>query len=507
MADCDLLIRRSDRRQLAANRSGSRRREPCLPRAIQTIVLAAAGAAALILAAPAFAQAPPVPPYVPCPEDNAPLIQIPELVSQNGKLRGTILLSNGLQRLYLGDTSPDGKTRWCLPQNVRQFRGIRAEAATYRGEPPQGYPAVVPTPPLQYLDPVPGPTLRARLGDIVQLTFLNQINPGVGWRSIDRGEGAEGCDHNRDLDGNVLYPALDVFPNCFHGSSTGNIHFHGTHTNPGSTGDNIFIEVRPSLRDNDQPIVTETSVKKSFDEFFFHCETELNKSVLSQWPRTWADLPRTYTRQQEALLKRYDSNPRITRKLWPVDEAQRKAGEWPQYYIGAFPYCFRLPEYTDTKWPPDAPAHPPSHTGVARDKLRPLLMGQVPGIHWYHAHKHGSTAINVANGMTGAFIIEGPYDDALNTYYGEASAGPRTWTQSQPLMVINQLGTVPGLFTGAGGRLPLSVNGGFQPTVKMRPGEVQMWRIVNTSSRSGVYFDGIYPEPRPAVPSDGSTPP
>ena len=102
-------------------------------------------------------------------------------------------------------------------------------------------------------------------------------------------------------------------------------------------------------------------------------------------------------------------------------------------------------------------------------------MGQVAGNALVSLSQARLDGINVANGMAGALIIEGPYDDALNTYYGEASAGPRTWTQSQPLMVINQLGTVPGLFTGAGGRLPLSVNGGFQPTVKMRPGEANMW--------------------------------
>ena len=58
-------------------------------------------------------------------------------------------------------------------------------------------------------------------------------------------------------------------------------------------------------------------------------------------------------------------------------------------------------------------------------------MGQAPGTHWYHAHKHGSTAIDVANGMVGAFIIEGAsYDDELNKFYG---AG---WTRTQPVMVI-----------------------------------------------------------------------
>ena len=57
------------------------------------------------------------------------------------------------------------------------------------------------------------------------------------------------------------------------------------------------------------------------------------------------------------------------------------------------------------------------------------VMGQAPGTHWYHAHKHGSTAINVANGMTGAFIIEGKYDDDLNAAYaGYTLKDNKPWT-------------------------------------------------------------------------------
>jgi FtsP/CotA-like multicopper oxidase with cupredoxin domain len=115
-----------------------------------------------------------------------------------------------------------------------------------------------------------------------------------------------------------------------------------------------------------------------------------------------------------------------------------------------------------------------------------LIMGQSPGTHWYHAHKHGSTAINVANGMTGAFIIEGPYDDDLNYFYGT------DWTKTQPVMVINQLGVSPNLERGAAGRTDkgpdFSVNGQIKPVIQMRPGEVQMWRIVNTSGRAGTFF-------------------
>jgi FtsP/CotA-like multicopper oxidase with cupredoxin domain len=458
-----------------------------------------------LCAATAVAQAPaptaPPPPYIPCPEDRQPLIQIPELVSQNGKLNGTILLTNGKQRLNLSDKSPDGKTKWCLLQNVRQFRSATATIPPYPGTPPQGYPGVVPTPPLQYLDPVPGPTLRARLGDLVQLSFVNTIDPGAEWRSIDRGERGEGCDQSAGTQG-PLYPGPDMFPDCFHGSSTGNIHYHGTHTNPGSTGDNVFIEVRPSLRQNGQPVVDEKTFEGPFREFFAECDVELGKSLLSQWPKDWSDLPKAYTQRQEALLNAYDSNPNIARKLWPVDAAQLKAGAWPQYYIGAVPYCFRLPEYPEVAWPPHGQAHPAAHTAVARTETRPLLMGQAPGVHWYHAHKHGSTTINVMNGMTGAFVIEGPYDDALNKYYGTGpTTGPQSWTRSQPVMVINQLGTVPKMFAGGNGvPPPFAVNGRVEPLITMRPGEVQMWRIVNTSWRSGTYLDNFYPEPRPNPP-------
>ena len=66
----------------------------------------------------------------------------------------------------------------------------------------------------------------------------------------------------------------------------------------------------------------------------------------------------------------------------------------PQYYIGAFPNCFNIPEWNG----------------------KPDSMGQAPGTHWYHGHKHGSTALNLANGMAGALIIEGDYDKTLEPF-------------------------------------------------------------------------------------------
>jgi len=103
------------------------------------------------------------------------------------------------------------------------------------------------------------------------------------------------------------------------------------------------------------------------------------------------------------------------------DANQKVASQdrWPQYYVGAYPYCYQIPAFSG--------AYPPP--------VGALQMGQSPGTHWYHAHKHGSTAINVANGMTGVFIIEGPtYDDKLNDWYdpGWEKKGRVPWTRTQP---------------------------------------------------------------------------
>lgn len=425
-------------------------------------LLLAFAAATLLPTAPVQAQGQ----FIPCVAPGQPLLKIPELVHVNGVLNGVLTLSVEANRMNLGQTGNN-----CVPQFVRAYRAPYATLPDYPGAIPAGFPgAIQPAPVSQYADPMPGPTLRGKVGGLVQLTFLNQINVNDFPYSIDRGETAgrtnnpqQGCDQST-----APYPAIDTFPDCFHGSSTGNIHFHGTHTNPSTTADNVFIEIRPSPRVNGQPVVTEASVAKDFKEFFAACAAELSKSATSQFPYSWKDLPQTWVATQEALLKAYDANPNNGQKLWPTDEEQLKSGQWPQYYIGAYPYCFQLPQYPSTAQPGE----------------RALVMGQAPGTHWYHAHKHGSTAINVSNGMTGVFIIEGDYDAAFDAYYG---AG---WMRKQPVMMINQLGVSPNLYAGTRGPLPLQVNGRPQPTITMNSGEVGLWRIANGASRSGAYFVG-----------------
>ena len=281
-----------------------------------------------------------------------------------------------------------------------------------------------------------------------------------------------------------------MFPDCFHGSSTGNIHFHGTHTNPNGTGDNVFLEIRPSPIVNGKPTVTDKTVTKQFNEFFKACYERLkgNRRSNGRRPGTTRRLvpgqsagqrqaqPENLDRPAGAVGPAHDKDNPDLKPLWPTELEQLQKGFWPQFYIGAYPYCFQIPQKDAVQ---------PVSSG-------PMKMGQSPGTHWYHAHKHGSTAINVANGMTGVFIIEGAtYDDKLNEWYGDG------WTQRQPILVMNQLGVTPNLLRSGPGRTDtgpdFSVNGRIQPVLEMKPGEVQLWRIANTAGRSGAIFLGPPP--------------
>lgn len=412
----------------------------------------------------------------PCLPTQQDLVKIPEIVTDgHGHLRGTIQLIDQQElipyRIPLGGGNVPGGANTkivCLPQFMRAYQVGGSPKAN------------------GLANPLPGPTLRARVGDIVELTFLNQINPADFGNSIDQDlvKGGTGCDQvsgiyppTQTKDGKTT--PVDIFPNCFHGSSTANIHYHGTHTNPNSTGDNVLVEVRPSNPQQDgAKAITAATYRKDFDQFFATCEAMLKDHPRAEWPTRWSDLPDDYTKDQEMRLTAYDSQS--GQNLWGADHKALEDGTWPLYYIGAYPYCFQLPKYEATSWPP-------SGGDTA------LQMGQAPGTHWYHAHKHGSTAIDVSNGMSGVFIIEGAYDDALNAFY---HAKPN-WTRTQPVLLVNQIGTSPNLEHPPNGQTDkgpnFSVNGRLEPTIHMYPGEVQMWRIANSSSRSAMYLPSLPP--------------
>jgi FtsP/CotA-like multicopper oxidase with cupredoxin domain len=405
-----------------------------------------------------------------------PLATIPEIQAADGMLKGTLYTVSEQQKM----TTPQngiGSAPYCFPQWVRAYR---------RSAPTNWNPTSQ-----QLTNPMPGPTLRARVGDIVALTFLNMIDA-----SKFPGTDDNRCDQTGP--GGSVYPGVagagkdpDTYPDCFAGSVYTNVHFHGTHTNPNSTGDNVFLQIRPSPRKTDgtnAPVITAETVRPAFNEFFTACQQQLkNADGPKMWPRVWSDLPSALQSTLMDPLKQYAP------EWWTINQKLISNGDFPQYYAAAFPYCFKLPEYkSDTTTTTDDPAVHTAHTrgagesevDEAKAPTRPLLMGQVPGTHWYHAHKHGSTTINVMNGMTGAFVVEGEYDDALDAYYG---AG---WARRQPVLVVQQLGGAPGLLTGAGGGPgpDFSVNGQLRPVITMPANSVQLWRIANTAGRAGIYF-------------------
>jgi FtsP/CotA-like multicopper oxidase with cupredoxin domain len=406
-----------------------------------------------------------------CLPTGQELVRLPEATSKDGILKATIRTQAEQVRMTTGafGTSPV----LCYPQWIRAYRlgGLPAQTAQ-----------------TELLDPLPGPLLRANVGDLVELTFLNTIDPSKFPNSDS------GCDKTSTYPGQTG-PGNnpDQYPDCFALSTTTNMHFHGTHTNPDSTGDNVFLEIKPSPRSKDAarvPVVTADTVKGPFADFFAQCEAELPPTNLpKQWPRFWDDWPQSLRDYQQNLLETYAPD------LWKRNKEMIRRGAWPQYYLGNYPYCFRLPKYTASTWPPPkksavVPKHLHGAGSAEHDEAaqpeRDLIMGQSPGTHWYHAHKHGATTINVMNGMTGVFIIE---DNSPTGYDGFIAAAYKEFPSfKQQVIVINQLGTTPSLERGGGGGPGphFSVNGRLQPTITMKGGEVQLWRIANSGSRAGM---------------------
>src|SRR6185503_8023099 len=212
--------------------------------------------------------------------------------SQGGFLRGVVMLSDE-DRSMPGASSGSS----CDTQHLRFFKGYSTQ------EPMKPWPSTG--------DPIPGPTLRARVGDLVELAFLNQIDTSEFPNTLDQGEQGktDGCDiataERRNPappeppQSSQIYPRNDSYPNCLHGSSTANLHFHGTHTTPSTTGDNVLLYIRPALRQGNRLEPTDDFVTKQFTEFFKWCDD--NGS-----PTNWKQMPALWQQRQKDLLQEYD---------------------------------------------------------------------------------------------------------------------------------------------------------------------------------------------------------
>lgn len=144
-----------------------------------------------------------------------------------------------------------------------------------------------------------------------------------------------------------------------------------------------------------------------------------------------------------------------------------------------------------------------------------------PGTFWYHAHAHGSTAVQVGSGMEGALIID---DDPATIPPSLAAAN-----KNEKVMVIQttlydaqgEVKDITAFFpdssataTACQNQLPsctwqnsqrrVTINGRIVPRIHMKPGEVQRWRFIDASFRESfnlrltghvlneIALDGLY---------------
>lgn len=117
----------------------------------------------------------------------------------------------------------------------------------------------------------------------------------------------------------------------------------------------------------------------------------------------------------------------------------------------------------------------------------PFPYTQAEGSHWYHPHKHGSVSLQVANGMPGALIILGPFDQWLNDYY--AKKGTRL---TEKIMVAQQIQESSNLF-GKGGAPQVLINGQLNPKLTVQAGEVQRWRVINATMQASGQLNIAFP--------------
>lgn len=123
--------------------------------------------------------------------------------------------------------------------------------------------------------------------------------------------------------------------------------------------------------------------------------------------------------------------------------------------------------YMEVKVPPDHPA----------------------GTFWYHPHVHGSTATQVSSGMAGALIIEGGLDDVPEI----AQATDQVFVMQQvpysttgELDLANAASITFGPCTWEALQRSYTINGQLFPTISMKPGEVQRWRMIHAGVRESI---------------------
>jgi FtsP/CotA-like multicopper oxidase with cupredoxin domain len=114
--------------------------------------------------------------------------------------------------------------------------------------------------------------------------------------------------------------------------------------------------------------------------------------------------------------------------------------------------------------------------GQTRQHELVLPDNHASGIFWYHPHLHGATTSQVGSGMFGAILVHDP-DDPF-------AASPEI---SERIIFVHKLtlnaqGRTDSFYDALRGNdSGFLLNGAYQPTLVMRPGEVQVWHFINAA--------------------------
>ena len=117
------------------------------------------------------------------------------------------------------------------------------------------------------------------------------------------------------------------------------------------------------------------------------------------------------------------------------------------------------------------------------------------GLFWYHPHRHGGVAQQIRSGMAGAIVVRGELDRV-----------PEVAAAEERLMVIQAIeldddfevpepipdpSKTEAFFPRS--QILYPINGLVDPTITMRPGELQRWRIVNAAEGKfmNLVLDGL----------------
>lgn len=149
-----------------------------------------------------------------------------------------------------------------------------------------------------------------------------------------------------------------------------------------------------------------------------------------------------------------------------------------------------LPEPTTVHWhglhiPATADGSPfhPVPPGGQHDYVFTLKRGSA-GTYWYHPHPHHLTGSQVARGLYGAIIVRAPDDPLPSTLTERLLVLSDNRFRPDGSIDLPHLDSLQGVIDHENGREgeEVFVNGEVKPTLAIRSGEVQRWRIVNASA-------------------------